>query len=74
VKLLVLGGSGNLGATLCVLARESGHEVMGTFSRRAPSVSGVHFVQWDARVGKPPNELSAWRPRAADNQGDNLFG
>lgn len=59
MRLLVLGGSGNLGATFCTLARERGHEVLATCTRRAPAMEGVRFVPWEATSGPPPESLSA---------------
>ena len=61
MRLLVLGGSGNLGATLCVLAHQRGHEVVATCNRRVPELAGVRFVKWDAAQGPPPAELQDLR-------------
>ena len=59
MRLLVLGGSGNLGATLCELARERGHEVVATCNQHTPAVDGVRLVQWNVAAGPPPQELRA---------------
>ncbi len=59
MRLLVLGGSGNLGATLCTLAREREHDVVATCNRRVPALEGVRFVKWNVAEGSPPEELRA---------------
>ena len=63
MKLLVLGGTGNLGATLCALARERGHAITATFNRRAPALAGVRWLKWDVAADPPPPVL---RTHAAD--------
>jgi dTDP-4-dehydrorhamnose reductase len=57
---LVLGGSGNLGATLCARARERGHDVLATCNQRAPALEGVRWVKWNVADSPPPAELGTW--------------
>jgi dTDP-4-dehydrorhamnose reductase len=65
MKVLILGGSGNLGATLASIAESQGHTVRLTFRRHAPSyVGGLESVQWDAMQGPPPADLRGFQPDA----------
>jgi dTDP-4-dehydrorhamnose reductase len=57
MKLLVVGIAGQVGDTLALQAIDAGHEVVGTFRQREPTVPGVESVALDKCDERAVREL-----------------
>jgi nucleoside-diphosphate-sugar epimerase len=64
MKILFIGGTGNISSTLSKLAVERGHELYllnRGKSRKHPLPAGVRVIEHDIHVGGPPAELRGAR-------------